>query len=257
LDNKKNTSAWENYRKRLREDILKKDPRNFTNWKIIRETMFCIPSTQEYKSLMNSKNRTLWKEVIEESKIGNPKPYYLMKKSSGNIIHQAYHIQQLNNYSDINLSKINTIVEIGGGYGSMCRLIHRLGFKGTYIIFDLPEFLELQKFYLRLNNIPKEKIFYFSDYKKIKKITNSKQIDLFIGLWSFSECPLELRSEILEYLKKSDYVLLAYQDIFRNINNIKYFKELKKYFNNYDWYNQEISHIKNNYYLIGKNKKNN
>lgn len=29
----------------------------------------------------------------------------------------------------------------------MCRLTHNLGFKGKYIVFDLPEFFILQRFY--------------------------------------------------------------------------------------------------------------
>lgn len=247
-----NTSAWENYRKKIRKDILEKNPLNFTNWETIKGTMFCIPPEDEYESLINSKDKKIWEKAIKESKIGNPEPYYLMKESSGNIIHQAYHIQQLKKYSNIDLSKINTIFEIGGGYGSMCRLIHKLGFKGNYIIFDLPELLELQKFYLRLNNIPKEKIHFLSDIKKIKNIIDIENINLTIGLWSFSELPINLRDSILEYFKKSDYILFTYQNTFTDINNISYFNELKKSFNNHIWHCEEISHIKKNHYLIGK-----
>src|SRR5207244_11597755 len=41
------------------------------------------------------------------------------------------------------------VLEFGGGYGSMCRLFHNLGFRGRYLIFDLPAFSALQRFFLR------------------------------------------------------------------------------------------------------------
>jgi hypothetical protein len=45
------------------------------------------------------------------------------------------------------------IIEFGGGFGSMCRLVHALGFRGQHIIFDLPPVWALQRYYLRLHGI--------------------------------------------------------------------------------------------------------
>ena len=47
----------------------------------------------------------------------------------------------------------DVIVEFGGGYGSMCRLVRKLGFKGRYVIFDLRPILALQKYYLGLHGV--------------------------------------------------------------------------------------------------------
>ena len=52
------------------------------------------------------------------------------------------------------LSSSGVIVEFGGGYGSMCRLLHKLGFSGQYFIYDLPEFVALQRYFLKSIGMP-------------------------------------------------------------------------------------------------------
>ena len=76
----------------------------------------------------------------------------LHKDSSNNLLHHAYNLLQLDLHTP--LHKLPTILEFGGGYGSTARLAFRLGFQGTYLIFDLPEFSALQRFYLSTLNFP-------------------------------------------------------------------------------------------------------
>ena len=92
--------------------------------------------------------KQVWEEILEEDSAGDPKPYKGYRRSSGNRIHQAYHLARFQEETGLPVSRFPLIVEFGGGYGSLCRLVHKLGFKGQYIIFDLPEFVALQKFYL-------------------------------------------------------------------------------------------------------------
>jgi len=72
--------------------------------------------------------------------------------------------------------KISHIVEIGGGYGNFCRLVKNFGYKGKYMIADLPSMLEIQKHYLShaLQNVD-----YFNNinfgYLDIKKLLPSKK----------------------------------------------------------------------------------
>lgn len=44
---------------------------------------------------------------------------------------------------------LNTIVELGGGYGCLARVVKMIKPDTTYIVFDLPEYLAIQSLYLR------------------------------------------------------------------------------------------------------------
>ena len=157
-------------------------------------------------------------------------------------------MQLFNRIPSIDLSKLTSIFEIGGGYGSLCRLIRRLGFQGNYTILDLPEFSCLQKIYLQkigvgLNNI-----------SFINNIDTSIDVDLFISFWAIDEVPKVLRNKVLE-LVKPKMILIAYNNADRSknlFNNPDCLSELKKN-TNYNWLEYEM-HLPGNYYLIGEIK---
>src|SRR5256886_13473803 len=69
--------------------------------------------------------------------------------SSENLIHHAYHLARFEEQTHRRVDDLACVLEFGGGYGSMCRLFHNLGFRGRYLIFDLPAFSALQRFFLR------------------------------------------------------------------------------------------------------------
>ncbi len=52
---------------------------------------------------------------------------------------------------------------------------------------------------------------------------------LFIANWSLSEIPLSYRKKFERIIINSSYILICFQEKFENINNLKYFKNLKKY----------------------------
>ena len=252
--------AWNDNRRLLRKMILENDPRNFLNWKVIQNTMFYEPDIKELKYIKKYKNFDILKKAIIESKIGNPKPFYALKCSSGNLIHHAYSLLQcFDNIEDI--KDYSRIIEFGGGYGSMCRLCYNLGFNKEYIIFDLEEFNLLQKYFLKsigLNNI---KLNQSKGNNNFVGLINNLQImenicrknngkTLCISTWSISEVSLELRDKIFDIIAPNTY-LIVYQNYFNGIDNITYFKKFRLIRNNYKWDDYEISHLKNNRYLIG------
>ena len=71
-----------------------------------------------------------------------------------------------------NSKKINYVTDIGGGYGSFARLIHKKYKKLKIIIIDLPEQLITAKYYLE-NNFPDSKISNIRDIYKKNKINES------------------------------------------------------------------------------------
>jgi hypothetical protein len=73
--------------------------------------------------------------------------------TSYNMIRMAYH---LGRYLDwlgappavAPLSPWASILEYGSGFGAMHYLCRKLGFRGAYVSFDLPELITLQRWYL-------------------------------------------------------------------------------------------------------------
>lgn len=141
-------------RKQLRELVLKDDPRRFLSWRVITATMFVNYAPyirQELIDLMNRSWHTRWKVVIRENNVGMPENHFLYLGSSGNQIHHAYHLAQFERHTGLQIENMDMIIEFGGGYGNMARMAYRVGFKGKYLIYDLPEFYALQKFFLKSN----------------------------------------------------------------------------------------------------------
>ena len=204
--------AWLANRTTLRKCILEEDPREFLTWDVVTGSMFVgnrpfIDSELSY--LMSRPDwKQVWEDILEEDYAGGPKPYKGYRQSSGNRIHQAYHLARFEQETGLAVSRFPLIVEFGGGYGSLCRLIHKLGFKGQYIIFDLPEFVALQKFYLGSLAMPlieakdvasgRRGILCTSDLDLLGSVTPQEaQTGLFIATWSLSETAAAFREQIV------------------------------------------------------------
>jgi hypothetical protein len=73
------------------------------------------------------------------------------------------------------------IVEIGGGYGGLCRILAQLGGFASYTIIDIPQANALAKKYLSLYNIPNV---FFIDRHQLDHLPT---YDLVISSYSFAE----------------------------------------------------------------------
>ena len=75
---------------------------------------------------------------------------------------------------------------------------------------------------------------------------------MLIANWSLSETPLNFRKKIFFLIDKFDYQLISFQKNFENVDNLKYFSNLKKY-NQKKLRNTKLFPIlkmKNHYYLF-------
>jgi len=212
--------------------------------------------------LLFDKNYKIWKNIIKEDSIGNPVKYFLYPKSSGNKIHQAYHLKKFVDSSKLNFKKFKNIIEFGGGYGVMAKMLFKINKNYRYYIFDTPEVNLLQYYYLKrsgldvgLNLNSKKKIILINNYPDLKKIIHilkKNDKNLFIANFSFSEIPISLRKKLNFIFKKIDYQIISYQKKFEEIDNEIYFKNLNKFNNNVGRFSNIIKmfHKKNNYYLF-------
>jgi len=236
---------------RFKSYILTQDPKNLLQWDIIRKTMFignAFFTLREFIYLRQN-NWAKWKKAIIEKKYIYTEPYLLYPKSSGNLIHYAYHLAKFEEISGNNIKNYDFIFEYGGGYGGMCLLIRNLGFKGKYVIYDFPILSALQNFFLKINGVKKNTLC-LDDISKVKKIIPKKGTRIFIATWSFSESPLKIRKIFYPLIKEFDAFLIGYQGQFGEVDNCVYFENYQKDLNKLKWWNQEIKQLKNNYYLF-------
>ena len=252
---------WIEFRRSLRQDILTKDPRYFLRWPVIQYTMFYSGHKSEIETLRQSSSWKRLREGITENTSGHPVHYKLFPKSSGNLIHQAYTLHQLENAYGVRIETLHSIFEFGGGYGSAAQFVFQMGFNGTYTILDLPEFSLLQRyFFSTTQNITMNDVGTRESSFDVRLRTDFNMLDekcsapdLFLAAWSLSESPIDTREKIFEHISQPRYYLIAYQDTFQDIDNVSYFETLtKQKLKNYTWKSIPITHLPGNTYLIGK-----
>ncbi len=263
-------AEWNDNMNRLRELVLSENPREFLRWEVIRYTMFSNDDPYLHAELKYLKShslwKSLWKEVIPEETTGHPIPYYRYPNSSGNLIHHTYHTAQFQDQTDIELKKLDLVLEFGGGYGSFCRVIHKLGFHGKYIIFDLPHFSELQRYFLRSIGISTITVDEFhsadngvccvSDFQQLATLLSSipeHAEKLFTATWSLSETPVHIREKILPLVTKFDAFLIAYQHRFNEMDNSDFFTQWRTLkMQGLIWKDLLIPQIPDSSYLFGR-----
>lgn len=245
MDNIQQT-FWDIQLTKLEENKTQYGLSNLLRWPVINTNMFMKNPiwTQielEYlQSLPDWSSR--WEKVIIESEVCNP-------VNNFNLIHMAYHLAQFEIKSNTKIDEISYIFEFGGGYGCLCKLVHALGFTGTYTIYDLPQFSKIQKYYLDQFTIHPNLL--SGSLETFEPRVNSSDNNLFIATWSLSESLLKLRKEVTEKLTNFNNFLISYQKTFENVDNIQYFVQFSNIFNQTVFRIFEIDHIKNNYYMIG------
>jgi hypothetical protein len=253
---------WWRNRIVLRQNILRRDPRNFLNWGVIKRTMFNEPAADKLATVQSSTLWPEWQKIITEDKVGNPPAYVNYPTSSGNLVN---HLASLNNFS-LNggpLSQWGTVFEFGGGYGSLARLIKKAGSAAPYIIFDLPEFSYLQAYFLtvvfpvaKISTTPTKEADFIL-LSSIEDLTEQFKLtppNTFIALWSLSESPLEVREQVLKIIGQPLYWFIGYQAKFKSIDNIEYFNKLAIDQSRYEWKTDLVPNMGANYYLVGKEK---
>lgn len=209
--------TWTNHRLEVRRRIMADDPSKFLTWSVIHATMFVgeAPYIQA--------------ERIAAADVLSALPEWMQRDT--NTVHQAYHLLQWLS-SGNSLDSLTTVVEFGGGYGSMALLFRQLGYKRAYQIYDFPEFQLLQKYYLATNGI--------TDVSFPTKMP--KQGDLLIALWSLAEVSLAERSLIVDGLDYK-HTLIAYSECWDDADNVSYFSQ---------WPGNRIHipHLPGNVYLV-------
>ena len=190
--------------------------------------------------------------------------FSFLYKSSGNRIRHVYLLKKILDYGEIN--QIDSVIEIGGGYGCMLSIIKKINSNVEYTIFDLAEVNLLQYYYLKSNNIKCDldniimNINLISKLELLKRkveiLKKNEKTVLVIANWSISEMPITLRKNLEFLFEECDYGIVSYQDKFENIENVGYFKDLsnklsKNFISNISNLNEMNSKLKKNkHYML-------
>ena len=250
---KKNLKETHNiFNEKLYLLLQKKDITNFLRESFIQKMFFLHNRFfvyAELKDLQKNKRWSLYKKLINEDIVGNPIRYFLYPDSSGNRINHVYHLNVLSRELNINLTDIKKVFEFGGGYGCMARIFSKLNKKIKYTCFDTHNVNLLQFYYLKHNNLDvgfskKNDFFLNSNLKKVNKTYETKLKSLFIANWSLSETPKKFRKNFISIIKKNEFILICFQEKFEDIDNLKYFNNLRSKLSN----KFEIKILKNKFY---------
>ena len=221
------TSLWENYKKKLEEIILPSPRFSFLRDRVIRETMFVMAGgkwiKEELGFLEKSFSREKLTKVLEEDYIGNPILINSTYLTSHTSIHHLYHFAQFQEKTKNNLESITSVIEWGGGYGNMAKILKRIAPMVTFTIIDLPVMSCLQWLYLATvfgedkvnmltnpkNEIEKGKI----NILPLSFLKNRElNAELFIATWSLSESSRYAQDYVVsQNFFGAKHLLLSYQ----------------------------------------------
>lgn len=87
-------------------------------------------------------------DILRENAVGGPYPYDRHYPTSSMLVQHAVHVCSLWKEIGTRPSELHRVVEWGGGYGSMARILFRFQPRLSYVILDTPVMLALQWLFL-------------------------------------------------------------------------------------------------------------
>lgn len=158
-----------------------------------------------------------WMGILNDPGVGSPRTLSYAPHLTGNIVHQAYHLRQWEQATGLSIGGITSVAEFGGGYGAMALVMDQLGFRGRYVIYDLPALGEIQRWYLHKVGVHAETAT-MADLK-------CDQFDLALSVTSLSEAPIYVRDDFFNHIQARHH-LHVFQKEFEGIDNKLYFEDL-------------------------------
>ena len=212
-ETEKRPPEWAYWRLDLWRRAQQDEPHDFTQWPSVYHTML----VNQWPAQIEIERRYVTERIGHSAIASMLTPvhdYFDFGSLARNYVHQAYHILRWQEATGLNIADMGSIYEFGGGYGAMALVCNRLGFKGEYHIYDLPEFALLQQWYLGecgVNNVEWVKSDSYGD------------VDLLIACYSLSETDFNERDRILVAWPANSYLFL-YSNKFEQYDNIAYFQ---------------------------------
>jgi len=232
-------TAWDEHRHTLRQRVARDYPARFLKWRPVHGTiaMRCDGYILDERAELDDDARDWSQAIVEPSFGGNTN--VCDDGTSGALVHQAYHLKQWLDLSGVEVADLDSVFEIGGGYGAMALVLERLGFRGTYYDYDLPEMALLCKYYLANVETGIEPVFGIPE-----------RADLVIALQSWNEMPMDQRGPI-EAVEGGGY-LIMYKEMYGGMPNVAYFERIRAERQHLAWHHWQPAYRKGRrWYLVG------
>tara|TARA_B100001029_G_scaffold135065_1_gene113944 strand:+ start:341 stop:1105 length:765 start_codon:yes stop_codon:yes gene_type:complete len=177
-------------------------------------------------------------EIKENDSLGSPATYEY--PSVGEISPTT--IRYIKNTSDIITkfgTSFNSIVEIGGGYGGLCKVLSSFIKFEQYLLLDLEECNLLSRKYLSHFDLPT--LSYRSE--EIDEI--DENFDLLISNYAFSECHKEVQQDYIKrFIKKSNNFYIMHNNFHLELGTIPHeqFVEIMSDTHDVEWSNEHGIH---------------
>ena len=205
---------------------------SFRKLDVIREIVEGIPDIvghgyyQKLKlSLGDEKLTNEWLRITKNDDYGNPNlvEFEQHRNAASTTMRYAWNVVDMQN-NKIALSNAD-IIEVGGGYGGLCRMIHEYHTPKSYTIIDIPEALALVERYLSKFSI-NVRLISCDDY-------DYEPIDTFISNYALTELSLDLQQEYADKLiKRASNGYITYNSQPREAKNQYSLNDLKSMVSN-------------------------
>jgi hypothetical protein len=223
------TPMWVDANRSLRSSLLPSPPLDFLADPIIGWMMFLdSPRSELFRcEIAYLKKRFSESELLSylrEDLVGRPRISVSRYSTSHNLIHHLYHLARFMSSTESVISEQDHVVEWGGGYGSLARLITRMREgSGTYTLIDTPLMSSLQWIFLS-SIFGEDRVRFHSpgspgeiDDGLINVVPLTSlghleiQADIFISTWALSESSSEAQELVVnrDWFRASR-LLLAY-----------------------------------------------
>jgi putative sugar O-methyltransferase len=250
-------TEWDRYQNKLQAELISLHNYNsFLRLDTIRSTMHpaMYGIGYKYSKYLKAQSQKLVPDsLLIEPRLGNPLRQPNLITSSPLNIQHVYHLHEIMRFFEGSITDFDDILEFGGGYGNLCRLIHMLKFQGKYWIKDLPLCGAMQRSYLQraLSNESYSRTNFIEEFS----LDQLKGKDfLYIATWSLSETEMYIRAQQEKIIKDSKLFYITFVDTWygTSIDNLKYFQTLEASMKKTHRMSLSESTIfKNNYTFIG------
>lgn len=185
------TPFWSDRCREIQTRIDHDDIGAFLTWPTVVSTMFVGHAPYVAAELAVLRARAdwpRWRAAIHEPLVGAPVRWVDAEvETSGNLIHQAYHLACWEAVSGQRITDLACLQEFGAGYGALALVARRAGFRGAYHIVDLPTLQRLQARYLDACGIT-----------GVSWAQPNHAPDLLIAIRSLDEVPESVQDAVLE-----------------------------------------------------------